>query len=134
MFKVANLETTDGGHLTVQKNLNLHGAQKMEHYAQEAALGYFRETTLVWTYACITIYGNSTTITNELNRMAEEGWTHYLTCGSRGYFKKAVEESNPEPMPAIPAPKPATIFSTSSNGHGTGSSNGKNGKHSAGRK
>ena len=109
LMRAANLETTGSDHTTVERNLNAHGAQRFEHYAQEAIIGFLRETAFVWEYKVVTIYGNSKMMTDALNELARENWYHYLTVGSRGYFKRAiaqvidvaVQDRKPEPQIAI---------------------------------
>lgn len=108
-MRAANLETTGGDHATVERNLNAHGAQCWEHYAQEAIIGFLRETAFVWEYKVVTIYGNSKMMTDALNELARENWYHYLTVGSRGFFKRAIaqvvdtaaQDRKPVPVTAI---------------------------------
>src|ERR1019366_4527842 len=91
-MRAANIEARGCDDATVERTLNAHGAQRFEHYSQWAIIGFLRETAFVWEYRVVTIYGNSKQMTDALNEMARENWHHYLTVGSRGYFKRAVSQ------------------------------------------
>ena len=91
-MRAANIEATGCDDSTVERSLNAHGAQCFEHYTQSAVIGFLRETAFVWEYKIETVYGNSKMMTEVLNRMAAQNWYHYLTVGSRGYFKRAVSQ------------------------------------------
>jgi hypothetical protein len=111
-FRIANIETTGADHLTVQSILNAHGAQCFEHYQVTGIVGYFRQTDFTWEYNVVTLYGNSDKLTEILNEFAKDGWQHYLTIGSRGFFKRPTGQVT-KPLPVADSIPMASVPSVS---------------------